>query len=291
MKIVEITYRYDADAGATPVGSRPADAQAAVDRLNAGNRAFGKLLDDLSDGMGTGRRIIEVDPRDLGFVHQGEDAAPTQRPFAAVLGCSDARVPIELIFNEGPNDLFVVRVAGNGLGSDVGGSLNYAIEHLAGSLRLVVVLGHSGCGAVGAAVDVFLNPSTYLSLVAQHALRSILDRLIGVVHACARKMASFYGPDVTRRPGYREALIETSIVVNAALTAYTLQHEIGDAPTGGIRTVYGVYLIATRQVWAPRSGSTDCSGLAHAPTQMEAVGDFVDAVLRSERIASILGSE
>ena len=111
MKIVEITYRYDADAGVTPVGSRPVDAQAAVDRLNAGNRAFGKLLDDLSDDMGTGRRIIEVDPRDLGFVHQGEDAAPTQRPYAAVLGCSDARVPIELIFNEGPNDLFVVRAS------------------------------------------------------------------------------------------------------------------------------------------------------------------------------------
>ena len=85
--------------------------------------------------------------------------APKQRPFAAVLGCSDARARIELIFNEGPNDLFVVRVAGNGLGNDVLGSLRYAIDHLRGSLRLVVVLGHSGCGAMSAAVDSFLEPA------------------------------------------------------------------------------------------------------------------------------------
>jgi carbonic anhydrase len=80
---------------------------------------------------------VEVDPRDLGLdpdVHE----IPRQRPFAAVIGCSDARVPIELIFNEGPNDLFVIRVAGNGLGGDVLGSLNYAIEHLRARLEIHV---------------------------------------------------------------------------------------------------------------------------------------------------------
>ena len=86
---------------------------------------------------------------------------PKQSPFAAVLGCSDARVPIELVFNEGPNDLFVVRVAGNGIGSDVLGSLRYTIEHLRDSLRLVVVLGHSGCGAISTAVDMFMEPAGY----------------------------------------------------------------------------------------------------------------------------------
>ena len=91
----------------------------------------------------------------------------------AVLGCSDARVPIELIFKEGPNDLFVVRVAGNGLGSEVLGSLKYAVEHLGGSLRIIVVLGHSGCGAVSEAVDAFLEPPDLplvrrAALVAQH---------------------------------------------------------------------------------------------------------------------------
>ena len=146
-----------------------------------------------------------------------------------MLGCSDARVPIELIFNEGPNDLFVVRVAGNGLGSEVLGSLKYAVDHLGGSLKLIVVLGHSGCGAVSAAVDVFLNPKTYLSFAAKHSLRSILDRLLVVVNAAAMRMVAVYGPEVARRPGYREALIEVAVVSNAALAAYTLQQEIGAA--------------------------------------------------------------
>ena len=86
-------------------------------------------------------------PRDLGFTPDAAET-PEQRPFAAVLGCSDARVPIELIFNEGPNDLFIVRVAGGGLGLEVLGSLKYAVEQLGGTLKLIVVLGHSGCGAV-----------------------------------------------------------------------------------------------------------------------------------------------
>ncbi|WP_025662042.1 carbonic anhydrase [Rhizobium sp. IBUN] len=146
-------------------------------------------------------------------------AAPSQRPFAAVLGCSDARVPLELIFNEGPNDLFVIRVAGNGLGSDVLGSLKYAVEHLGGTLKLIVVLGHSGCGVVSAAVDVFLNPGMYLSLVDRHSLREILDRLLVVVHVSAQKLQAAFGPDILQRAGYRQALIETSVVVNAALAA------------------------------------------------------------------------
>ena len=110
-----------------------------------------------------------------------------------MLGCSDARVPVELIFNEGPNDLFVVRVAGNGLGSDVLGSLRYAIENLRGSLRLVVVLGHSGCGALSAAVDTFLQPAGYLPLATNHALRGILDRQLIVVQATARRLTSAFG--------------------------------------------------------------------------------------------------
>ena len=86
-----------------------------------------------------------------------------------MLGCADARVPVELLFAEGPNDLFVVRVAGNGLGDDVLGSLTYAVEHLTSSLRTIVVLGHSQCGAVSAAVDVHLQPGGYLGVMAQRA--------------------------------------------------------------------------------------------------------------------------
>jgi len=161
MQTVEIVYRYD---GANPqVRSRPASTEAALLRLQEGNRAFAELLNNVKDGQGLVRHVIDVDARDFGLL-PGADGAPSQRPFAAILGCSDARVPLELIFNEGPNDLFVIRAAGNGLGSDALGSLRYAIDHLGGSLKLIVVLGHSGCGAVSAAVDVFLNPADYLSL-------------------------------------------------------------------------------------------------------------------------------
>lgn len=73
-----------------------------------------------------------------------------QHPFATVIACSDSRVPVELIFDQGIGDLFVIRVAGNVLGSDETGSIEYAVEHL--HCPLVVVLGHKQCGAVAAAV-------------------------------------------------------------------------------------------------------------------------------------------
>ena len=255
-------------------------------RLNEGSRAIAALLDSGEGATSPATRTIDVDPSGSRS-RAGEKRAPEQRPYAAVLGCSDARVPIELIFNEGPNDLFVVRVAGNGLGGEVLGSLSYAVDHLGGSLKLVVVLGHSGCGAVSAAVDVVLNPQTYLALAEKHALRGILDRLLVVVHASAKKMVAIHGPDVTRRSGYREALIEATVVANAALAAYTVQQELGTRQTD-LRAAYGVYLLSERQVWAPRDGSAECIGLAYPPADDAAFGDFGDRVVQSERIASLL---
>jgi carbonic anhydrase len=79
------------------------------------------------------------------------DLAKAQRPFATILGCSDSRVPPELIFDACLGELFVVRVAGNTLSVEVAGSLQYAASHL--GTALVVVLGHEGCGAVQAALD------------------------------------------------------------------------------------------------------------------------------------------
>src|SRR4249919_4026679 len=184
LKTVDIIYRYEARAA--PARPLPTDSDAALRRLNGGNSDFAALLDHVKDEIGI-QQIIPVDPGDLGLDSKIA-GAPKQRPFVAVLVCSDAPVPLELIFNEGPNDLFVVRVAGNGLGSEVLGSLKYAVDHLGGSLKLIVVLGHSGCGAVSAAVDAFLNPKTYLAFAAQHSLRSILDRLLVVVNASAMRM-------------------------------------------------------------------------------------------------------
>jgi carbonic anhydrase len=285
MKNVEITYRYAGDDHAPR--ERPADAEAARRRMDEGNQAFAELFATLDARSGTARRIIRVDRRDLGLLPAG-GGSPHQRPYAAVLGCADARVPVELIFNEGPNDLFVVRVAGNTLGEDVRGSLKYALEHLGESLKLIVVLGHSGCGAVTAAVDVFLDPSGYLSLSSKHSIRSLVDRLQVVVQASAKKMHAVFGPQIAHHPHYREALIELSVVMNAALAAHTLQREIGAEAADGVRTAYGVYLLAERTVWAPRGGSDDVTGLAAPPADLDGFVAFGDAVFRSERITRLL---
>src|SRR5881409_1081690 len=77
----------------------------------------------------------------------------SQHPFAIIVGCSDSRVPPELVFDQGAGDLFVVRVAGNlvsGAGFTVKGSIEYAVAEL--GVPLIVVLGHSQCGAVKAAI-------------------------------------------------------------------------------------------------------------------------------------------
>jgi carbonic anhydrase len=285
MKSVEIIYRYGPESEIAR--SRPADSDEARHRLDEGSKAFAALIESLADDNGKASRIVQVDPQDLGLV-TGSTAAPRQRPFAAVLGCSDARVPIELIFNEGPNDLFVIRVAGNGLGNEVLGSLKYAVEHLGSSLKLIAVLGHSGCGAVSGAVDVFLEPPRYLPLATSHSLRNIVDRLLVVVQASAKRLLEAFGPEITCNPGYREALIEASIVTNAALAAYTLQQEMGSNAQGGLRAVYGVYLIGTRQVWAPHRGKAAWTGLADPPSNPATFAEFANAVVHSARITSLL---
>jgi carbonic anhydrase len=284
VKTVDVIYRYQADA---PARHRPSDSDEARLRLDEGNRTFATLLEQVKDEHGRTERVVPVDARDLGLISD-EIGTPIQHPFAAVLGCSDARVPIELIFSEGPNDLFVVRVAGNVLGTDVLGSLKFAVEHLGGSLKLIVVLGHSGCGAVTSAVDVFLDPSDYLSLATKHSLRNILDRLLVVIQTCARKLTTTFGPEIVHRPGYRRALIEASIVTNAALAAYSIQEGVRTNDAGELRAVYGVYLLETREVWAPRPGDTKTVGLAAAPNDLAGFVDLGAAIVRSERIARLL---
>ena len=288
MTTVDIIYRYG--AGDAPKRHLPPDSHAALLRLNDGNRDFAALLDHIKDTSGVIEQIVAVDPRDLGLV-PGNDGIPKQRPFAAVLGCSDARVPIELIFNEGPNDLFVIRVAGNGLGTEVLGSLKYAVEQLGGTLKLIVVLGHSGCGALTTAVDIFLNPGEYLTLATKHSLRSILDRSLLVVQASANKLLAAFGSDVVRNPGYRQALIEASIVTNSALAAHSIQQEFEASDRTEIRAVYGVYLLETRKVWAPRLGNTEGIGLAAAPCDLAGFADLGNAVVQSDRVASYLKIE
>src|SRR5262245_39541798 len=101
-----------------------------------------------------GNRRFRDDPTGEGWGFQGPrlaELADGQQPFAAVLGCSDSRVPVEVLFGQGPGQLFVVRVAGNVVAPTQLGSLEFAVRKL--DVRLLMVLGHSGCGAVDATLE------------------------------------------------------------------------------------------------------------------------------------------
>ena len=91
------------------------------------------------------------------------DLTTGQHPFATILGCSDSRVPPEIIFDAGVGDLFVVRVAGNIISTEVAGSIQYAGAHL--HTKLFVVLGHEGCGAVHAAIQTVLHGARHKSRI------------------------------------------------------------------------------------------------------------------------------
>ena len=131
------------------------DARESLQRLREGNRRF---VDDVSkvDGSFSVRRASLVD---------------RQAPFAIVLGCSDSRVPAELVFDQGVGDLFVIRVAGNIVAPSQVGSVEFAATRF--KTRLVVVLGHSGCGAILATLEELRQPAASQSL----NLRSIVERV------------------------------------------------------------------------------------------------------------------
>ena len=103
-------------------------------------------------------------------------------------------------------------------------------------LRLVVVLGHSGCGAVAAAVDLYLDPDAYGAIAETHSLRTIIDRILFVVRIADKALERRCGPTASAEPGYRAALWEMAVYLNAALTAHDLARELGlidgDGPSG-----------------------------------------------------------
>jgi len=237
--MADIIYRYDMD------GTRkdnPRTPDAAIQRLEDGNRQFAELLDGQSSST-----VIHFNAADLGL--PGIDGQPPkQEPFAAVLSCADARVPLEMILGQACNDLFVVRVAGNVLGSECLGSLDYAISTMSASLRVIVVLGHSGCGAVSAAADAFIEPTKYLSFASSHPLRAIVDRLFVAVRSAHQALENIYTQQVESRRGYRKALIHVSVAMNAALQAATLQSEFDTKLGDKLKVVYGVYDLASRRV-------------------------------------------
>jgi carbonic anhydrase len=137
-------------------------ASDSLDRLREGNRRFVSDVRGQNTPTDRAQRIELVDG---------------QEPFAIILGCSDSRVPAEIVFDQGLGDLFVIRVAGNIVAPSQIGSVEFAAEQF--GTRLVVVLGHSMCGAILATLEELERPTESRS----PNLRSIVDRVRPSVEA------------------------------------------------------------------------------------------------------------
>jgi len=168
-------------------------ASEALERLRDGNRRF-VSGDRSNDGPTNRTRPSEV--------------AISQEPFAIVLGCSDSRVPAEIVFDQGLGDLFVIRVAGNIVASSQVGSVEFAAERF--GTPLVVVLGHSQCGAVLATLEQLTRPREDQS----RNLRSIVDRVRPSVEP-------LLATELMHDP---EALVRQAVRANVRVSASHLRH-------------------------------------------------------------------
>jgi carbonic anhydrase len=169
------------------------EAQEALERLKEGNRRFIQHL-----------RSTEVLMSQL---RRGE-LVKGQKPFAIVLGCSDSRVPAEIVFDQGLGDLFVIRVAGNIVAPSQVGSVEFAAE--AFGTRLVVVMGHTFCGAIDATLQAIENPAVPRS----PNLASIVDRIRPAVEGLVH----------TGLVQTRERLIQEAMRANVRASVNHLRH-------------------------------------------------------------------
>jgi len=192
-------------------------AREALERLREGNRRFA-----------TGELSQETRPS-----HSRIAASAGQKPFAIILGCSDSRVPAELVFGQGVGDLFVIRVAGNIVAPSQVGSVEFAASSF--GTRLVVVLGHTGCGAILATLDELQQPAELQS----PNLRSIVDRV-------RPSVARLLRTELRRDHG---KLVEQAIRANVEVSVDHLRHgsEIleGLIRTEGLRVVGAEYSLET----------------------------------------------
>ena len=168
-------------------------AHDALQRLRDGNRRFVSNVRSHDSLAGEARRV---------------EVAAGQEPFAIILGCSDSRVPAEIVFDQGLGDLFVIRVAGNIVAPSQVGSVEFAAERY--GTRLVVVLGHSQCGAILATIDELKRPTTNQS----RNLHSIVDRVRPSVEPLLRT-------GLERDP---DALVRDAVRANVCLSASHLRH-------------------------------------------------------------------
>lgn len=165
----------------------------ALDRLREGNHRFVSGVRSVESLMSQLRR---------------GDLVEGQEPFAVILGCSDSRVPVEMIFDQGLGDLFVIRVAGNIVAASQVGSVEFAAARF--GTRLVVVLGHTRCGAIQATLDELQRPSDTQS----RNLRSIVDRVRPSVEG-------LLATELRHNP---EALAKEAIRSNVRVSANYLRH-------------------------------------------------------------------
>lgn len=251
MKTIDYIFRFDPK---NPIAKpSPPDADAARKTLEDGNRMFSQWMESCRNrtpNVGEAPYVVPCNGLEAGMP-RAHGEMPRQAPFAVVVGCSDARVPTEMLFGQGFNDLFVIRVAGNVLGDVCMGSVDFAMNALSESIRVIVVLGHSGCGAVSGAVDSYLQPVKFWSKSISPMLRSITQRIFVAVRETANGFEQVWGPRSNTLPGYREALIEAAICMNAAHVAFGLRQEVELAAKWDIEVLYGVHNIRNHQVCMP----------------------------------------
>jgi carbonic anhydrase len=153
------------------------------------------------------RRFREKDTASLARPWSRALATEDQRPFAIVLGCSDSRTPVEILFDQGFGDLFVVRIAGNIVAPSVVGSIEFAAAQF--GTRLVVVMGHTHCGAVTAsvkAIETGRGPES-------RNLRDITDRITPHIEG-----------QVRARSGDPAAMLREAVRANVSASAHQLRH-------------------------------------------------------------------
>ena len=168
-------------------------AREALERLQEGNRRF---VSDLDGGAATSGQI------------RRSDLSAAQEPFAIILGCSDSRVPAEIVFDQGLGDPFVIRVAGNIVAPSQVGSVEFAAEQF--GTRLVIVLGHSMCGAIQATLNDLQRPAQSKS----PNLHSIVDRIRPSVQA-------LMDTDLRNNP---DSLLHHAVRANIRASADHLRH-------------------------------------------------------------------
>lgn len=177
------------------IDTRPKTGQEALELLKKGNARY---VDSLTNPDPTAKRRPEL--------------TSDQYPLAIILGCSDARVPVEIVFDQGLGDLFVIRVAGNIVAPSQIGSIEFAAEKF--NTQLVVVLGHSHCGAVTACVETLMDPEKNYS----PNLQSIVDRIRPSVYNL-HELATSNGKEVDTN-----ALIDRAIRANVRMSVSQLKH-------------------------------------------------------------------